>query len=36
MSSTVCCPHARIAVVRKAMTMPVMEPDLDATVLQKP
>src|SRR5271156_6472079 len=26
--------HARIAVVRIAMTMPVMEPDLDAAILQ--
>ena len=26
--------HARIAVVQVAMTMPVMEPDLDATVLR--
>ena len=26
--------HARIAVVRIAMTMPVMEPELDATVLE--
>src|SRR6201996_4282413 len=27
-------PHARIAVVQVAMTMPVMEPDLDAEVLR--
>lgn len=26
--------HARIPIVRVAMTMPVMEPDLDATVLE--
>ena len=30
-----CRRRARIAVVQIAMTMPVMEPDLDATVLQK-